>query len=424
MTRIEAACFTIAAASLALACGTSGAGRPTGAVPDPHIAVVTAIRPIVTDRGALFDLDSIAHVLSRHRIVLLGENGHGVNEFSAFKSALVRKLHQDHGFGVVAFESGFHECREANERLAERPAIQSQRDCLLVQLHHQEILPLFEYAVRVRSSVDPLVVAGIDLQIQGWSSRSRPSFLRQALALSAPQLGDTIAVLDSTLVEMSFQPPDSVQRFMRENGRFLAEAYDSAVTLTRGDTSWTFRAASELARRELHRAAAVSYGLAAPSDVYEIRDVWMAETIAYLLESGPADRRIVVWLHNDHARYGEWEAGPLRVRSSGLFLKERLGDDVVSVGLLMGAGTFANNSRREQQVPELPEASLESTFRQAGYPVSFLVLDQPRGSLVEEWADRVHPYIRDTRVFTMRPGREFDILVWFDSVSTAKYLGR
>ena len=43
----------------------------------------------------------------------LGESGHGVREFNLAKVRLIRFLHEEMGFDVLAFESGLFECWQA-----------------------------------------------------------------------------------------------------------------------------------------------------------------------------------------------------------------------------------------------------------------------------------------------------------------------
>jgi erythromycin esterase len=379
-------------------------------------AVVRAIEP--------FDVATVGKAIGNRRVVLLGENGHGVAEFSAAKAAMIRYLHEHLGFETVAFESGFHECREANERLRARPVRQLFRDCLLYQLEHREVEALIRYAQERRESARPLAIAGIDLQLQGYASRSRPAFFRDALRGAAPALADTVARLDSILVERALVGQDSVRRWIRDHGAVTRALYDSAAALTGGDTSWTFRTAAELMRRELHRVAALAFGLEPPSDVYAIRDEWMARTIAHLAGGPTGTKKVIVWLHNDHARYGAWRAGPLRIRAAGQQLREMLPGEVFSVGFLMGGGAFADNVRRPRRVATRPTGSLEETFRRAGYPVAFLRLVTPAEPAVRAWADAEHPYLRGDVVRRMWPAREFDALVYVDSVSVAHYVAR
>ena len=55
------------------------------------------------------DLQFLKKVIGNRRLVQLGESGHGVREFNIAKVRLIRFLHEEMGFDVIAFESGLFE---------------------------------------------------------------------------------------------------------------------------------------------------------------------------------------------------------------------------------------------------------------------------------------------------------------------------
>jgi erythromycin esterase len=113
--------------------------------------------------------------------LLLGENGHGAGTFTTAKVRIVKCLHAQLGFDTLAFESGFFECRDSNERLLTEAAAEVMRRCLLAQFHHRELMPLFEYAAVSLKSIRPLRIAGLDFQVQGEASRSRSALFAEPL---------------------------------------------------------------------------------------------------------------------------------------------------------------------------------------------------------------------------------------------------
>jgi erythromycin esterase-like protein len=153
-----------------------------------------------------------------------------------------------------------------------------------------------------------------------------------------------------------------------------------------------------------------------PAQFYEIRDQYMARSVLRHAEGG---QRVMVWLHNDHARYGNFAFGDLSIRSTGGYLRELAPGRTYSVGFLMGGGTVANNSRRPMQVAPVDSGALEWHFKQAGRTTAFLSLTASRE--MRDWAQREFAYSRGNEVLRMRPGLEFDALVYVDSVSPPGY---
>src|SRR5688572_12479949 len=62
------------------------------------------------------DLQFLKTVIGDRRIVQLGESHHSVAEYGAMKTRLIKFLHQEMGFDVLAFESSIYECYAADLR--------------------------------------------------------------------------------------------------------------------------------------------------------------------------------------------------------------------------------------------------------------------------------------------------------------------
>lgn len=393
------------------ACTRAGQRAPTPVQLPADAAIPMALAPGPGDSALL----AFGREAGRHQIVLLGENGHGVREHTQLKVAMVRYLHEHEGFDLVAFESGYWECAEADGRLDTVGTATTMRSCLLTQLQHAELQPLFEYVRETRGTAHPIHIAGIDMQVQGAFTRGEPAWLRRELQSVAPALADTVAALDSILIEKSFRGTDTLRAWLVPHLEQTFRLFDSLSLATRGDLQTTLRGVRALLERERLRT-----GDTPPAAFYEVRDRQMSETIARLAGTGERPRRkVVVWLHNDHARQGEWVSGGLRVRATGQFLRRNRGLDLYSVGFLMGGGTYTDNRRRPVAVAEPGPASLEAQFRLIDAPAAWLSL---RASpAVRRWASLTWPYSRGDQVQSMRPIDEFDALVYVREVGPPSY---
>lgn len=386
--------------------------HPGGTGDEPGVrAAIIPITQSETDRW----FSRLASVIGERDIVLLGENGHGVGQFTSIKAELVTLLHERLGFDLVVFESPFYDCEIANQKLVSGTPVEAARGCLITQLQHQEIKPLFKHMAVSQAGNRPLDFAGMDLQIMLYSARSRPGYLRDSLRLTAPNLGDRLARLDSALIEQTFKGVDSVITWINQNGATARAMLDSAASQSAGTLAWILRTEATLLDRLMLRGIGADDN--PPARYYELRDEWMARTIAWLADSAGARRKVVVWLHNDHARYGGWATPAGTARAAGQFLKSWFPGRVFSVGYLMGRGTVADNSRRPREIIPHPPGSIEETFRSAGHPMALLLLRDVPG-----WAAQPRPYIRAfATVDSMRFGREFDALVFVDSVGSPAY---
>lgn len=129
---------------------------------------------------------------------------------------------------------------------------------------------------------------------------------------------------------------------------------------------------------------------------------------------------MIVWLHNDHARYGAWRtpAGP--VTAAGNILRSHYPGQVFTVGLLMGHGAVANNARQLRPLIPIEPGDLEAALRRPDAAVTSQLLT---GSSAPPWARRAMPYRRNglSRA-TLVPAQEFDAVIYVDSVMPASYL--
>ena len=117
------------------------------------------------------DLRFLAPLLKDRRIVQLGESSHGVAEFNLAKVRLVRFLHEELGYDVIAFESPFADCARAQHRSATLSAEELMRGCITGVWHTAEVLPLLEYVKATQRTARPLVIAGFDIQFFRAESR-------------------------------------------------------------------------------------------------------------------------------------------------------------------------------------------------------------------------------------------------------------
>lgn len=87
--------------------------------------------------------DAVVAAVGERRVLQLGESGHGMAETYRLKMELVRELHQQHGFDVLAVEGGLAECWVAAQHLGEWSAEQSMQACFWDAWASEEAAALF-----------------------------------------------------------------------------------------------------------------------------------------------------------------------------------------------------------------------------------------------------------------------------------------
>lgn len=390
----------------------------SGCDPSHQVEVVS-----FSDRPLGEELRHLDRLIADARIVLLGENGHGVREFTEAKVDLIEWLHVEHGFDLVVFESGLFECDSAWRRIAELSAAQALKQCLRFPFEHAEILPLFEYMKASASTDAPLAFSGMDFQAQGYDSETRARETFERLRAIDLPLARRLARADTALFLMAEHGGlgDDVYRFAHLHGDSIRSAYGRAAEVAPAADRLGFRVAQGwIDRLALRGSAELTGAEELPGRYYELRDEWMARAVASLADSAGSSRKVVAWLHNDHARYGRFPSATDSIHSMGGYLREWFGPAVVSVGFFLGRGEIADNARRPRTVAPIPTGGIEAYLARA--PATYLVLRSNSDPEVRQWAATEQPYLRmglDT--MTLTPIREFDALVFIDSVSVPTY---
>ncbi|MCI0585478.1 MAG: erythromycin esterase family protein, partial [Planctomycetes bacterium] len=119
------------------------------------------------EKAPLGDLAPLKEILKDARIVQLGENTHGDGACFEAKVRLVRFLHEEMGFEVLAFESGLFECESANGLLRKGDAAGAMDASIFGIWHTAPVRRLFRYLVDRAKVPKPLHLSGFDCRWSG-----------------------------------------------------------------------------------------------------------------------------------------------------------------------------------------------------------------------------------------------------------------
>lgn len=374
------------------------AGAPLGAGGRPEDRRVAwlreeavALRSIEPGDEDFSDLAPLRAILANRRVVILGEASHGDGATFLAKSRLVRFLHRELGFDVLAFESGFYDCWKAWQRIGagDDPAAAFRQSVFPIWSGSAQVEPLIAYFASAARSRRPLELAGVDLQFTGEMSRR---FLAGDLAqvTKAAGLPDELAARVSAplanLVEGRYEtgelPPaearaellrtlDEMARRLREGGGAVPER-DFWLRFAESTRQLATSSWSTDWRRPLME----------DPEEFAVRDRVMGENLAWLARHRFAGRRIVVWAASFHAAR---EVGAIDVQSAvrkrlfrtlqpmGAVARRELGEEVYTVAVLAYQGRYGT-PQRPIELLKPSDGSLEDLFHRTGLPYAFLDL--------------------------------------------------
>ncbi len=391
-TLINAWRYTLAAGMLLLMQACGGDSSTPAAAPGSQVAAssaelwvqanAVAIESLTRDSD-FSDLVPIANAIGRARVVQLGESSHGSGSMNQLKTRLIKYLHQQHGFNVIAFESSLFACSRGLEQQAQAAADSLLRSCVFGVWQTEEVAELFRYIIQTQASAQPLRLAGFDIQMSGNENpTSIVSFFEQALTMLTAQQRQQIITLALAVHQVNLYGSGcsnnnqaACQEIKRSHDPLQLEL-QQVMPLLEGQTS-TF---AQLAYLQLH-----SYRYALDMQLQEAnktdrrigaRDVGMAANASGLLQTLYPNDKMLIWAHNVHISedYPWQKLRDNQEKVMGMHLHQQWREQLFSIGLFMLSGTQADNNRAITAVTAHQPGSLESLFMPLKHPVSFLAL--------------------------------------------------
>lgn len=311
-------------------------------------------QPLRLDR--LAQLRPLQQALQGARVVGLGEATHGSRELADLRLGITQHLVRDHGFRLIAVESGGAGLALLNRWALGMPVDEHERQRILESgwIGRRPIRELTEWARTWNADHpgDPVALVGLDAQANARAQAIVRHLLAGAYAESL------VARFDSASAELAeadaraavFGNSSVGQGSHRTLLEVLARLDADAPMLAARFGADTTAAARQAARWLLQFA---DFNMAGPGSGRS-RDWYMAVNLLEALQSAPAGTRAVFWAHNAHVAVSP-ERSP-RNRTTGGYLRETLGCGYRPIATSFGSGGFV--AQRAADAGDLIVASL------------------------------------------------------------------
>ena len=434
---------------------------PTAALPLGHTGAAEAIRrEALPLTGSRHDYDALMSRAADARIVLLGEATHGTHEFYRERARITKRLIREHGFTAVAIEGDWPDAYRVHrylsgagpDRTAEA-ALGGFRRFPTWMWRNADVVDLVGW-LRTHNDARHATARkvgfyGLDLYSLDASMEAVVAYLREhdpqaaerarrRYACLQPYASDSAdygrALLSGVGEPCRRGVVEQLAELRRQAGAYLlADGMDAEDEYFFAEQNAAVVATAE----EYYRGVFGEH-----AGTWNLRDRHMADTLDALLahlDRHGGTARVVVWAHNSHV--GDARATDMGVRGEltiGQLLRERHGDDVVSVGFTTHSGTVTAASdwgapAERKRVRRAPDDSYEALLHHCGLP-AFLLCPLPGGAagraLAQPRLERAIGVVyrpdteRQSHYFGARMPRQFDALVHIDRTRAVEPLER
>ena len=392
------------------------------------------------------DIERIIDRLRPAQHYLLGEASHGTQDFYHFRSGITKHLIENHGLTAVAVEADWPDAYRVNRFVRGEGPDQDANAALSGferfpswMWRNTEVLSFVRWLREWNDHHPDRKVGfyGLDLYSLNTSVQAVVSYLDRVDPEAAERAraryacfdhfaGDTHAYGYAVSAGITESCEDAVMLQLAEL-RKQAAAYASRDGRVAEEDFFFAEQNAQLAQNAEQYYRAMFRGR---HSSWNIRDTHMADTfdaLARFLGRQGGNAKIAVWAHNSHlgdARATEMsERGEINV---GQLLRERHGDQVVSIGFTTFEGTVTaatnwDDAAERKFVRPALNGSVEHLLHAVGLPVFALFMDdQQLGGFVSPLLERAIGVIyrpqteRQSHYFSARVSEQFDALIHVD----------
>jgi erythromycin esterase len=374
------------------------------------------IYPIASLTAAEYtDLAFLKTLVADKKVVLLGESSHGIGDYYSLKARLIKYLHQECGFEVLALESGIADIFLEYQKIDTISAVRLRNNTVYGNFQCKEILPLFDYIKQTAASKKPLVYSGFDSQ----NFSASLTLTRKILTDISTTTGDSImnCLAKYYKIPSMLWQPDRSPLFQIADSIKSAASLALTIIRQRKDAILIQYHLSALGFRFLERALenhrdAVSLDWNREDPVSR-RDSLMADNLFWLMNEVYPNKKVIVWAHNGHIDRHSPIGNPYKWM--GHYISEKFGTKSFHIGLFAKSGetyewwTKTNKSFMNNKADDVENLSAIS-------PITFLLLNSK---------SKTYPWMKKQLYgFEVESGGRIPFIPYkrFDAIITMKHV--
>jgi len=380
------------------------------------------------------DLQCFKQYIENRTLVQLGESSHSTKEYSQIKIRLIKFLHEQMGFDVIAFESGFFECFYTNENILNFTETEAIKNSIF-SIWGTPMIELFTYIKETQSTSHPLILAGFDCQYTSanYSISKRPMLLYDLISKIDNQYANKVRTFDSlTIIKFKYPWPisyltqykDSIKTTYSQIISFFDQHYDSLILYYPNNVIYPQILKQSVTSTIAFLDQLLFYFNGNDPKLNEVRDSAMAANVFFLKEKLYPQKKMIIWAHNYHVANSTYQhAVDPDIKTMGIFLKDKYSTELYTIGLFMLRGKTKDDNWSIIDIP-LPVSSnsLEAILYQIRKKYIFVDLLHQNYFAGNKWmynpiSAKYSGYLNESMVIK----NVFDGIIFIDSSSVPVY---
>lgn len=354
----------------------------------------TMVKTIDSEKEDFADLQMLKKIIGDSvKILMLGEQTHNDGSTISAKIRLIKFLHSEMGYDVIAFESSMYDSWKAQQKIAQKKEISSviKKGINPIWSNTIQFEPLIDYITINNYSDTPLFIAGIDCQYTG--SYSYEELIADLQILTNYIKDSTFSNEDINLlfnvIQSSFNHLYKPNQNTKEQFDFIVEKLIKKIT---EDTLKCYNANIDCSfwvqelrniKGQINYMYNNDFSHFSTGDQYAyLRDKQMAENLSWLINDYYKGKKIIVWAANYHCirnpQLLEYKDSDFRFGSNtrmGDFLYKEFGDKM----FFLSFTSYIAKTNHIQAIQSIEigipsKGSFEDLFNKAGFEFAIIGL--------------------------------------------------
>ena len=376
---------------------------------DDLLARTTPIKSITSTDFS--DLTFLKSKIDTSLPIFLGESSHTIGDYNRLRVKMIKYLHEQLNYNVIAFEAPFANLKYVSENRNNLTAEKILKMGLYYIWRTDDLLDLMNYL----KSNPKLQIMGIDCQESNIDSLVISAYTSKIESENRQLARQYVHLLNRFKILMKSNPFEYSSNNLSENQQVIQQI-DSLQKLLLNNNLADFDLQFHLQNLKNN---CVNYAMFKPvfSKANQYRDSVMAENYLTLTGNLFPNEKVIVWGHNAHLSKKSMDKE--YPKSMGEFLSQKIKFN--AIGLYAYGGTYGYGFEYENRAIKKPSKKyLEYYIHKNDFEISYVDF---KNIPVNSWFNKSFKTL-DTRhgVMSITPGSFFDAVIFFQHVEASKYL--